>query len=229
VPDIDAQKQRAGVRAVDEIRDGMVVGLGTGSTTTFAIREVGRRVAQSGLKLTAAATSTATGALAVSLGIPLLAMGDLARLDLVIDGADELDPRLWAIKGGGGALFREKIVAAAADRVVIVVDSSKPVEKLGKFALPVEVHPFALGSVKARISALGGEVKLRSRPDGTPFLTDQQANIFDIAFGQIDDPQALAAELQGIPGVLVHGLFLGLIDMAIVGNDDGVSILHPTA
>ena len=215
MPDLDGQKRRAGVRAVDEIRDGMVVGLGTGSTTTYAILEIGRRVAQGGLKINAAATSTPTGMLAVSLGIPLLPMRDLPRLDLVIDGA--------------GALFREKIVAAAADRVVIVVDSSKPVTKLGRFALPVEVHPFALSSVKAQLETLGREVKLRVLSDGTPFLSDQQTNIFDIAFGEIGDPQSMASQLQGIPGVIAHGLFLGLIDMAIVGGDDGVSILHPIA
>ncbi|MEN2786185.1 ribose-5-phosphate isomerase RpiA [Sphingomonas qilianensis] len=224
--DLEAQKQRAALRAAAEVADGMLLGLGTGSTATYAIREIARRMREEGLRLTAIATSSATGALAVSLGIPLRSMGEIDQLDLVIDGADEIDPALRAIKGGGGALFREKIAAAAAVRMIVIGDSSKPVETLGRFKLPVEVHPFALRSVQHQLEALGAPIALRSRADGAPFATDQQANIFDVAFDRIDDAGALARMLEAMPGVLAHGLFIDLVDTAIIGTEDGVSITN---
>lgn len=224
--DLEAQKQRAALRAVAEVVDGMLLGLGTGSTTTYAIREVARRMHDEGLRLTAIATSSATGALAASLGIPLRPMGEIERLDLVIDGADEIDPALRAIKGGGGALFREKVAAAATDRMIVIGDSTKPVATLGHFKLPVEVHPFALRSVQRQLEALGAPIALRLRADGAPFATDQQANIFDVAFDRIDDAGALARMLEAMPGVLAHGLFIDLVDTAIIGTEDGVSITN---
>ena len=200
MPDIEAQKKRAALYAAGEVRDGMVVGLGTGSTATYAVREIGRRIVQEHLKITATATSAATGALAVALGIPLRPMGEFAELDIVIDGADEIDPKFRAIKGGGGAHFREKIVASASRRTVIVVDSSKPVANLGRFSLPIEVHPFALGTAQRHLQRFGVPVTLRLKADGSPFLTDQQAHVFDAKFGTIPSPEGLAASLEAIPG-----------------------------
>ncbi|WP_088351328.1 ribose-5-phosphate isomerase RpiA [Bacillus cereus] len=222
--DIEAQKQRAALHAVAEVCDGMVLGLGTGSTATYAVREIGRRVSEESLQITATATSAATGALAVAHGIPLRSMGDFAELDLVIDGADEIDPLLCAIKGGGGAHFREKIVAAASRRTIIVVDSSKLVETLGKFALPIEVHPFALGMVQRQLQRMAATVTLRLRPDGAPFLTDQQAYVLDAKFGVISDPVDLAMRIQALPGVLAHGLFIDLIHEVVIGLEDGVRV-----
>lgn len=226
MPDLEAQKQRAALKAAEQVRDGMVVGLGSGSTAAYAVREIGRRVTEEGLKLTAAATSSATGALAVSLGIPLRPMGELGKLDLAIDGADEIDAEFRAIKGGGGALFRERIAATAASQMIVIVDSSKLVERLGRFALPVEVHPFALGLVEQRLARYGVPATLRLRTDGTVFWTDQQAHIFDISFGEISDPAELATQLQAVPGILAHGLFLGLIDKVMIGLDDKVNVLE---
>ncbi|QBF26739.1 ribose-5-phosphate isomerase RpiA [Pseudomonas tructae] len=226
MPDLEAQKQRAALKAVEEVRDDMVVGLGSGSTAAYAVREIGRRMTEEGLKLTATATSSATGALAVSVGIPLRPMGDLGKLDLVIDGADEIDAQFRAIKGGGGALFRERIAAAAASQMIVIVDSSKLVERLGRFALPVEVHPFALGVVEQRLARYGVPATLRLRADGTVFWTDQQAHIFDISFGKISNPDDLAKELQAVPGILAHGLFLTLIDKVVVGLDNKVDVLE---
>ncbi|WP_307352209.1 ribose-5-phosphate isomerase RpiA [Paenibacillus polymyxa] len=222
--DIEAQKKRAALHAAAEVRDGMVLGLGTGSTATYAVREIGRRVSEESLLITATATSAATGALAVALGIPLRPMGDFAELDLVIDGADEIDPSLRAIKGGGGAHFREKIAVAASHRTIIVVDSSKPVETLGKFALPIEVHPFALGLVQRQLQRMVAMVTLRLKPDGAPFLTDQQAYVLDAKFGTISDPVDLAMRIQALPGVLAHGLFIDLIHEVVIGLEDGVRV-----
>lgn len=228
VADLESQKKRAALCAVAEVADGMLIGLGTGSTTTYAIEEIGRRMREEGLRITATATSSRTGQLATALAIPLRAMGEVGKLDLVIDGADEIDPQLRAIKGGGGALFREKIVAAVADRVIVIGDSSKPVETLGKFKLPVEVHPFALQSVWSKLETLGAPVALRVEHDGSRFVTDQQANIFDIGFKRIDDPSALARMLESIPGLIAHGLFIDLIDVVMIGVDDGVTIINRT-
>jgi ribose 5-phosphate isomerase A len=224
MPDIDSQKKRAALHAAAEVRDGMVLGLGTGSTATFAVREVGRRVAEEQLKIVAAATSATTGALAVALGIPLRTMGEFAELDLVIDGADEIDSKFRAIKGGGGAHFREKVAAAASRRTIIVVDASKPVAALGKFALPIEVHPFALASTQRNLQKFGVPIALRLKADGLPFLTDQQAFVLDAKFGEIEDPERLAVQLDSIPGILAHGLFIDLIHEVVVGLDDGVEV-----
>jgi ribose 5-phosphate isomerase A len=218
-----ARKRAAAQAAVAEVRDGMLVGLGTGSTASLAIAALGERVA-AGLKVRTVATSLAARHAAEIAGLSLLPFDGLARVDLAIDGADELDPQLRAIKGKGGAMLREKVIAAAAARMIVVVDDGKQVTLLGKAALPVEVLPFAASFVAHRIEALGARVNMRMAGDAG-FRTDQGNMILDCAFGTIGDPQALAAALSAIPGMLGHGLFLDEIDAAYVGGSDGVSLL----
>jgi ribose 5-phosphate isomerase A len=218
--DVAARKRAAACAAVAEIEDGMLVGLGTGTTTTFAIVALGERVA-AGLKVTTVVTSLAAGRAAEAAGLPVLPFDTLARLDLAIDGADELDPQLRAIKGNGGAMLREKIVAAAAERMIVIVDAGKQVTQLGRGALPVEVLPFAAGFVSHRIERLGATVSRRMAGDAS-CRTDQDNVVLDCRFGSIDDPQALASALSAIPGMLGHGLFLDEIDVAYVGRSDGV-------
>lgn len=222
MPDLEAEKALAAARAVEEIQSGMLVGLGSGSTMGYAIRSLARRVAD-GLKITAASSSIATEELATSLGIGITPFQTLSRLDLTIDGADEIDPSLCAIKGGGGALLREKVLATAADRVIVIVDSSKPVAQLGRFKLPVEVLAFADAFAVAALQRLGAPVTLRLK-DGCPFLTNQGAHIYDLAFGRIEDLDRLACDLEAIPGVIEHGLFLDEIDEVIIGRHNQVEI-----
>jgi len=198
----------------------MVVGLGTGTTANFAIAALGERVA-GGLKVTSVVTSRASGRAAAASGIPLRPFDALARLDIAIDGADEVDPQLRAIKGKGGAMLREKIVAAAAERMIVVVDDSKQVPRLGRGYVPVEVLPFAAGFVAGRIAQLGG--RPRPRMVGSEaYRTDQDNLVLDCAFGEIEDAERLAATLSTIPGLLGHGLFLDEIDAVYVGKSDGV-------
>ncbi|HWB20173.1 MAG TPA: ribose-5-phosphate isomerase RpiA [Phycisphaerales bacterium] len=222
---LESEKALAAARAIEEVADGMVVGLGTGSTASYVVRGLGLRVAD-GLKITATATSSATEALASSHGIPLTPFTRLSRIDLTIDGADEIDSQFRAIKGGGGALFREKVVATASDRVVIAVDSSKPVKHLGRFPLPVEVIPFASAFAERSLKQFDVPVTMRMKPDGTPFITDQGAYIYDLAFGRIDDPGEIAHRLRSIPGILEHGLFLSEIDCVYVGKIDHVEAMQ---
>jgi ribose 5-phosphate isomerase A len=221
--DVAARKRAAACAAVAEIEDGMLVGLGTGTTAAFAITALGERVA-AGLKVTTVATSLAAGRAAEAAGLQVLPFDRLAKLDLGIDGADELDPQLRAIKGKGGAMLREKIVAAAASRVIVVVDAGKQVSRLGAAALPVEVLPFAAGFVSDRIKGLGAAVSVRMTGEAT-YRTDQDNVVLDCRFGPTDDPQALASALSAIPGMLGHGLFLDEIDIAYVGRSDGVARL----
>jgi ribose 5-phosphate isomerase A len=218
--DVATRKRAAACAAVAEIEDGMLVGLGTGTTANFAIAALGERVGE-GLKVTTVATSLATCRAAEAAELPMLSFDTLTRLDLAIDGADELDPRLRAIKGKGGAMLREKIVAAAATRTIAIVDAGKQVTRLGRGALPVEVLPFAAGFVTDRIKRLGATVSLRMA-GGASYRTDQGNVILDCCFGAIDDPESLAAALSATPGVLGHGLFLDEIDVAFVGGSDGV-------
>ena len=221
--DVTAQKRAAARAAVAEIEDGMLVGLGTGTTANFAIVALGERAA-AGLKVRTVATSLAAARAAESAGLEVLPFDTLARVDLAIDGADELDPQLRAIKGRGGALLREKIVAAAATRMIVVIDARKLVTDLGTAPLPVEVLPFAARFVSDRIEHLGASVSLRMADD-TLYRTDQDNIILDCRFGPIDDPQALASALSAIPGLLGHGLFLDEVDAAYVGRSDGVARL----
>jgi ribose 5-phosphate isomerase A len=218
--DVAARKRAAACAAVAEIEDGMLVGLGTGTTANFAIAALGERVA-TGLKVTTIATSLASGRAAEAVGLLVLPFQTLARLDLAIDGADELDPQLRAIKGKGGAMLREKIVAAAAERMIVIVDGGKQVTQLGRGPLPVEVLPFAAGFVCHRIKRLGATVSLRMAGNAS-YRTDQDNVVLDCRFRSIDDPHALAAALSAIPGMLGHGLFLDEIDFAYVGRSDGI-------
>jgi len=218
----DEYKRKAAEAAVAEIESGMLVGLGTGSTAAFAIAALGRRMAQ-GLRVTTVGTSRATEAAARAAGIAMLDFADVAKTDLVIDGADEIDAAFRAIKGGGGAMLREKIVATSATRMICIVDPSKSVATLGATRpLPIEVLPFARAYVSDAIRALGGDPVLRRSADGAVVFSDQANLLLDCRFGPITDPAALALELTAVPGMLGHGLFLTEIDVVLVGNDDGV-------
>jgi ribose 5-phosphate isomerase A len=219
--------------ALELVTDGMKLGLGTGSTAARFINGLGERVA-SGLKVLCVPTSEATREQAERLGIPLTTLDETPQLDLTVDGADEIDDQLRMIKGGGGALLREKIVATASDRVVIIADESKVVAKLGTYPLPVEVVRFGLIATMRLMEALAAEVgcegAIRIRPGQgqTPFVTDQGNLIVDCAFGSIAEPEVLAFALKRVPGVVEHGLFLGLADLAIVAGSGGVKALRRT-
>jgi ribose 5-phosphate isomerase A len=217
----DAEKEDAGRAAAKLVRDGDVVGLGTGSTAYFAVIALGERV-KAGLKILGIPTSLQTADLARAVGIPLTTLDEHPELDITIDGADELDSKLNLIKGGGGALLREKVVASASKRMVVVADSSKIVTTLGKFPLPVEVISFARAVVEKKIASLGASVKLRANRDGTPYSTDNGNQILDCSFGKIQYPAMLARSLSDVPGVLGHGLFIGLAELAFVGRDHGI-------
>ncbi|MBY3620477.1 ribose-5-phosphate isomerase RpiA [Acinetobacter sp. CUI P1] len=212
-------KQLAAEKAVEYVEDGMKVGLGTGSTAYWAIRKLGERVSE-GLKITAVATSRASEEQARELGIPLVAFGDIDSLDLTIDGADELDSSLQLIKGGGGALLREKIVASNSTRMIVIADEGKVVDMLGKFPLPVEIIPFAWEWTVAELAKLGCQPELR-RSGEELYKTDNGNYIADCRFEAIEAAPKLALTIQSIPGVVDHGLFIGIAAMAIVGKHDG--------
>ena len=224
-------KERAARAALDLVEDGMQLGLGTGSTAARFVKAVGERVAQ-GLRVLCVPSSEITRAQAEGLGIPLTTLDETPRLDLTVDGADEIDHQLRLIKGGGGALLREKIVATASDRMVVIADDSKLVARLGTHPLPVEVVRFGLLATMSLIEAIAvetgchGEIKLRSGTGDAPFVTDQGNLIVDCAFGAIPEPEVLAFALKRIPGVVEHGLFLGIVDLAIVAGSDGVKMLR---
>jgi ribose 5-phosphate isomerase A len=219
----EAAKRRAGEHAAAWVESGMVVGLGTGSTAVWAVREVGRRLAAGELRdIVAVPTSDRTAADARSLGIPLLADDVPWEIDVTIDGADEVDPALDLVKGGGGALLREKLVAQASRREVIVVDDSKPSPALGtRFALPLEIVDFGLVTTERWLRRLGATPTVRVTDSGQPFRTDSGNLIVDAAFGPIADPAALARTLADHAGVVEHGLFIGLTDTLVVGHADG--------
>jgi len=222
-------KQQAAEAAVGAVRSGMAVGLGTGSTAILATRRIGALLAEGALRdLVAFPTSDETRREAEGLGIPLLPRGLPRGLDVTIDGADEVDPALNLIKGGGGAHLREKIVAQASARELIVVDESKLSPRLGtNHALPLEVLELGWESQARFVEALGARVMVRTRPDGDRFLTDQGNLVLDAVFGPIDDPGALAAELGARAGIVEHGLFLGLTSAVVVAGRDGVRWLTP--
>ena len=222
----DEAKLLVGKRAAEYVEEGMAVGLGTGSTATMFIRELGVRV-QQGLKIRCVASSNASASLGTSLGMQVLTLAELPELDIYIDGADEVGPGLALIKGGGGALLREKIVASSAKRFIVVVDSTKVVTTLGKFPLPVEVVKMALPLVERKLRDLGLNPGLRHCPDGSIYLTDEQNYILDCGCGTIPDPAATAAAFRAIVGVVEHGLFLGMASVALVAGDAGVSELYP--
>ena len=218
----EAEKRLAAARAVDEIEDGMFVGLGTGSTTAYAIKSLSDRIRQ-GLRITAVATSRATEMFARRLAVPLVPFEQFSSVDLTIDGADEIDCHFQAIKGGGGALLREKVVAAASSRMIVIVDASKVVRRLGEVPLPVEVVPFASEFVRTHLANLGASVTLRS-VGGEPFITDQSNHILDAAFGKALRPIEIAGAIDAIPGVMEHGLFLSEIDTVVVGRGETVEV-----
>jgi ribose 5-phosphate isomerase A len=227
----DEAKLLVARRAVEFVRDGMVVGLGTGTTATVFIRELAERVRESGMMILCVASSDASHELAKSLGLRVETLVELPELDLYIDGADEVSVGaggLDLIKGGGGALLREKIVASAAREFIVVADSTKVVPMLGRFPLPVEVVKMALPLVEPKLAALGLSPKLRLAKDGSgkPYLTDEGNYILDCACGQIADPEMTAAEIRSIVGVVEHGLFLGMATLALVGGENGVRELR---
>ena len=217
----DQEKQAAARASLKFVHDGNVVGLGTGSTAAYAVRFLAERV-RSGLKIRGIPTSSSTRELAAGLGIPLITFDDVQQIDVTIDGADEFDPQLQLIKGGGGALLREKIVASASRQLVIVADAGKQVQALGKFPLPVEVVPFAQALVAKRIAALGAKPKPRGDAGGNPFVTDEGHHILDCSFGQIVDPPSLARTLDAMPGVVDHGLFINLASVVLVARGSEV-------
>lgn len=228
----DAAKQAVGEQAAALVESGMLLGLGTGSTAAAALRAIGRRIKQEGLDVRGVPTSFASERLARDCGIPLVSIDEVERLDLAMDGADEVDPMLNLIKGRGAAHAREKVVAAMADQFIVLADPSKIVDKLGNRApVPVEVMPMAASSVMRAIELLGGVPVLRTgvRKDG-PVVTDQGFWVIDVRFGPIADPDALNRTLKMLPGVLDHGLFLGMATLALVGESDGtIRRMEPAA
>lgn len=216
-------KQAAGREAAARVHEGMVVGLGTGSTTAFAIEELGRRIREEGLTITGTPTSFAAELLADQHGIPLCDLRHVAEIDIAIDGADEVDPAMNLIKGRGAAHTREKVVATLARRFVVLVDESKLVDVLGsRMPVPVEVLPMAAFPILRRLESLGAraEIRMGRKKDG-PVVSDQGFWIIDAHFAGIDDPTALQEEIRAIPGVLDHGLFLDLATDVLVGEEDG--------
>lgn len=226
------QKKAAAARALDFVESGMRLGIGTGSTAEEFVKLLAERVAR-GLDIVGVPTSERTAKLATGLGIRLTNLDDTPRLDLTVDGADEFDSALRLVKGGGGALLREKIVATASDRMIVIADASKQVAALGAFPLPIEVIPFGAVATARHIlevaTAYGchGEIARRTDSYGVPFMSDSNNFIFDCAFGTIPDPDGLARELNLIPGVVETGLFVGIATAALVGSASGVDIVEP--
>ena len=223
----DQAKRAAAARALEMVQDGMTLGLGTGSTAGWFVRLLSERIREGGLAVTCVATSSVTVWLAEELGVPLRKLEDVAHIDLTVDGADEIDERLNLIKGGGAALLQEKIVASASDRMVVIADQSKRVARLGAFPLPVEIVRFgwsvtrrAVGELIAAADVDGDRVDVRMGKNG-PLVTDEGNFIIDLHLGRIGDPPALAAALNALPGVVEHGLFIGMANAVVIGHDDG--------
>lgn len=229
--DLEAQKRAAAARALDFVRPGMRLGLGTGSTAKHFVELLAERV-RAGLDVIAVPTSEATRSLAEKLGVPLTTLDETPALDLTVDGADEIGSDLTLIKGGGGALLREKIVAAASAHMVVIADRSKLVDQIGRFPLPVEIAPFGATAthraVEAATTAAGcpGPAVLRRAANGHAFVTDGGHWLLDAQLQHIADPPALAARLAAVPGVMEHGLFIGLARTAIVAGPEGVHLIE---
>jgi len=232
--DSESQKRQAAARALEFVQSGMRLGLGTGSTARHFVELLGERVRGGGLEVIAVPTSEATRQQAERAGVPLTTLDETPELDLTVDGADEIAPDLSLIKGGGGALLREKIVASASARMIVVADETKSVPVLGRFPLPIEVVPFGLAATQRAIGTAfrttgnGGPISLRRGKDGHAFVTDGGHFILDAALGQISEPKLLAAQLTSIPGVIEHGLFLGLAQAAILAGPSGVHLVERT-
>jgi len=228
---MEALKRQAAARALEQVQGGMRLGLGTGSTAKHFVDLLGEKV-RAGMKVVGVPTSEATRLQAEACGIALTTLDDIDRLDLTVDGADEIDPALNLIKGGGGALLREKIVAAASDRMIVIADESKWVEVLGRFPLPVEVIPFGLAATRRAMAkafaqgGVSGEMVLRKRPDGHVFVTDGGHWIVDAHLGRIEDAPRLAGLLSAIPGVVEHGLFTGLTSVALLAGSQGIRVVE---
>jgi ribose 5-phosphate isomerase A len=229
---MDELKRQAAAQALEHVQGGMKLGLGTGSTAKHFVELLGERIAATGLQVVGVPTSEVTRALAESCGVPLTTLDAIDRLDLTVDGADEVDADLNLIKGGGGALLREKIVAAASDRMIVIADDSKWVAALGRFPLPVEVIPFGLAATRRAIESvfatcgLSGEMAVRNGPDGHAFVTDGGHWIIDARLGQISDAPRLAGLLAAIPGVVEHGLFIGLASIVMLAGSDGIRVFE---
>ena len=220
-------KQRAGFKAAEFVEDGMRVGLGTGSTAYWLVERLGERVRTEGLRVRCVPTSRRTEEQARALGIPLVTLGEAGELDIAIDGADEIGPDLALIKGGGGALLREKLVASAARRFVVIADSSKRVERLGRFPLPVEVVQFGWELTARWVAVVTGvEPALRSGAGGERFVTDNGNYILDCRCVEIPDPAWTERELKSLTGVVECGLFVGLADMAVLADEGGLEIVE---
>ena len=224
---IDKAKYAAARRAVDFVEDGMKLGLGTGSTAAWMVRCLGERIREEGLRVVGVPTSTRTAELARQVGVPVVSLDEAKWLDLTIDGADEFDPQLALIKGGGAALLQEKIVATASDQMIVISDAAKEVAQLGAFPLPVEVIPFGWQTTKALIEetlvamdVLNRDVSLRMNAD-KPLLTDEANYIVDLHLKRIGNPRQLAMVLNQIPGVVENGLFIDICDIVIIGHGDG--------
>jgi ribose 5-phosphate isomerase A len=228
---MDGLKRQAAGRALEFVRDGMKLGLGTGSTAKHFVELLGMRV-RAGLDIIGVPTSEATRADAMRCGIPLATLDEIDRLDLTVDGADEIDPALNLIKGGGGALLHEKIVAATSDRMIVIADDSKWVEVLGRFPLPIEVIPFGLSATRRAIGAACGEIGVsgqmvvRKGKDGHVFVTDGGHWIVDAHLERIRDAPRLARLLNAIPGVVEHGLFIGIASMAMLASAQGIRVIE---
>jgi len=228
---MDELKRQAAARALEEVRDGMKLGLGTGSTAKHFVELLGERV-RAGLKIVGVPTSETTRIDAERYGIALTTLDDVDRLDLTVDGADECDPALDLIKGGGGALLREKIVAAASDRMIVIADESKWVDPLGRFPLPVEVIPFGVAATRRAMAkafakaGVSGEMVVRKANNGHVFVTDGGHWIVDAHLGRIPDAPGLASLLGAIPGVVEHGLFIGLATTAVLAGANGIRVVE---
>jgi ribose 5-phosphate isomerase A len=228
---MDELKRQAAARALEAVRDGMKLGLGTGSTAKHFVELLGEKV-RAGMKVIGVPTSEATRADAMRCGIALTTLDDIDRLDLTVDGADEIDPKLDLIKGGGGALLREKIVAAASDRMIVIADDTKWVSALGRFPLPVEVIPFGLAATRRAMAeafakcGVSGQMVVRKGTDGHVFVTDGGHWIVDAHLGRIQDASRLATSLSAIPGVVEHGLFVGLASTAILAGGQGIRVIE---
>ncbi|GGI17997.1 ribose-5-phosphate isomerase RpiA [Gottfriedia solisilvae] len=221
-------KKLAGEKAVEYIKDGMIVGLGTGSTVYWTILKIGELIKQ-GLKIHGVPTSKDTEQLAVKMGIPLLNLSELSKIDLTIDGADEVNPRFDLIKGGGGALLREKMIASISERFVVVADETKYVTTLGKFPLPVEVTQFGWEITKKQIERMGQINPQLRLKDNAPYITDNGNFILDCYMNTIEKPEVLSVQLNMIPGVVENGLFVNMADTVIIGGSNGeIEIKHNT-
>jgi ribose 5-phosphate isomerase A len=228
---MDGLKRQAAAKALEHVRDGMKLGLGTGSTAKHFVELLGEKV-KGGLRVVGVPTSEATRALAEAAGVPLTTLDEIDHLDLTVDGADEIDAQLNLIKGGGGALLREKIVAAASDRMIVIADDSKWVTSLGRFPLPIEVVPFGLAATQRALadafvrSGVSGQMVVRKATDGHVFVTDGGHWIVDVRLGEIQDAPRLAGLLSAIPGVVEHGLFISLASKVILAGAQGIRVIE---